>query len=51
MGIDPLTAGRLQGAKQPIAPQVMIGLSFGHCICRFGPVVLRFRGKTRCRIE
>jgi hypothetical protein len=26
----PLTADRLQGAEQPIAPQIMIGSSFGH---------------------
>ena len=29
IGIDPLAAGRLQGAEQPIAPR-MISLNFGH---------------------
>ena len=29
MGLDPLAAGSLQGAEQPIAPR-MISLTFGH---------------------
>jgi hypothetical protein len=34
MEIYPLAAGRLQGAKQSIGPQVMIRLCFEHCLCR-----------------
>ena len=41
MGVDPLAAGSLQGAEQPIAPR-MISLTFGHGYCvggaEFGPV-------------
>jgi hypothetical protein len=41
MGVDPLAAGSLQGAEQPIAPR-MISLTFGHGYCvggaGFGPV-------------
>jgi hypothetical protein len=33
MGLYPLAAGWLQGAKQSIAPQVMIQLCLGHCRC------------------
>jgi hypothetical protein len=30
MRIDAFSAGRLQGAEQPIVPEVMISLGFGH---------------------
>jgi hypothetical protein len=34
VGIYPLAAGRLQGAKQSIAAQIMLRLCFGHCLYR-----------------
>jgi hypothetical protein len=34
MGIYPLAAGRLQGAKQSVALQIIIGSCFGHFVCR-----------------
>jgi hypothetical protein len=30
MGLDPLAAGSLQGAEQPIAPRIVVSLSLGH---------------------
>jgi hypothetical protein len=30
MGIDPLAAGSIQGAEQPIAPRIVVSLSLGH---------------------
>jgi hypothetical protein len=32
MGIDPLAAGSLQGAEQPIAPRIIVSLSLGHSV-------------------